>query len=154
MSPRRFVLTPNRSFSRISTGILFDLLGLWLIAVGVFSFTHKTWPILGFAGLELVGLALAFTVHSYRSRVFEEVVLSRDTLTWTRHLPSGATQRWQAPLSWTQIATDAPDDTRSPLTFRYAGQTLVFGEFLSPEDRGSFAAEFRAAQQALQAQHV
>ena len=149
MPQRRFLLTPNRSFSWAATAVLFGLLGLWVLAIGIFSLTHKTWPILGFAGLELAGLAVAFLAHSHKSRMFEEVVLTTETVHWTRHLPSGAVQRWQAPLAWTQLETDAPTNTRSPLVFSYAGNSLEFGTFLNPEDRGSFFEEFKAAKSDL-----
>lgn len=154
MVQRRFLLTPNRSFSWGATAVLFTLLGLWVLALAIFSYTHKTWPIVGFAGLELAGLALAFLIHSHKSRVFEEVVLTPETVTWTRHLPSGTTQSWQAPLAWTRLTTDAPKNTRSPLTFTYAGKQLEFGTFLSPKDRGSFQKEFQAAKRRLQPQHI
>ncbi len=143
---RRFVLTPNRSFSAISTTILFVLLAGWVAGLAVFSWTHQTWPILAFAGGELLGLALAFAVHFHRSRAYEEVILTPELVQWTRYLPSGATQRWQAPLTWVKIGTEAPQNTRGPLTLKYAGQILQFGAFLGPEERGSFAARFRTAQ--------
>lgn len=149
MDQRAFRLTPNRSFSREATVVLFVLLGAWVVALAIFSFTHNTWPIVGFAGLELAGLAVAFLVHSHKSRIYEEVLLTRDTVFWTRHLPSGATQSWQAPLSWTQLSTNAPEDSHSPLTFRYAGHRLDFGHFLGPDDRGSFLEEFKTARKSL-----
>ena len=121
------------------------------MVLGIFSATHKTWPIVGFAGVELAGLALAFWIHGHKSRVYEEVVLTLDTVFWRRTYPSGKMDTWQAPLHWTQLTTQAPGQTRSPLTFTYAGQTLNFGHFLSPEDRGSFRTEFQAACKALKA---
>ena len=154
MHQRKFLLTPNRSFSKAATGVLFGLLGAWVIALAIFSFTYNTWPILGFAGLELAGLAVAFLVHSHKSRIYEEVILTPETVFWRRCLPSGAIQSWQAPLAWTQIKTDAPENTRSPLTLSYAGHSFDFGQFLAPEDRGSFLKEFKAARSSLQAKHI
>lgn len=150
---RRFVLRPNRSFSRSLTAVLFTLLGIWILALGIFSWTYNAWPIVGLAGLELGGLALAFFLHNRSSRIYEEVILTSDFVQWNRHLPSGHTQSWQGPLAWTKIITSAPENTRSPLTLRCSGQQLTFGEFLSPEDRGSFAQKFKQAQRRLQFTH-
>ena len=147
MKQHSFRLTPNRSFSREATVLLFVLLAAWVIALAIFSFTHNSWPILGFAGLELAGLAVAFLVHSHKSKIYEEVILTPETVFWKRQLPSGTTQSWQAPLAWTQLNTDAPKDTRSPLTFSFAGHSLDFGHFLNPEDRGSFLEAFTLARQ-------
>ena len=151
---RHFHLTPNRSFNWAAAAVLFLLLAGWVLVISIFSFTYNTWPILGFAGLELGGVALAFWLHAYKSRLYEEVVLTRDTVFWHRHLPSGHVHSWQAPLHWTKLTTRAPDKSHSPLTFTYAGKSFDFGHFLSPEDRGSFAAEFKSARTTLQAQHI
>ena len=139
-------LTPHRSLPPEGFVLLMGLIGLISFAAGAMFFVVGAWPVVGFLGLDLLLIYLAFRA-SYRSgRAYETLRLTRRDLTLKRVDSWGRAQRWQLPSTWLQVLVDDTPQHQSQLTLRSHGRSLIVGSFLTPEERVDLA---RALRQAL-----
>ncbi|MCG8594849.1 MAG: DUF2244 domain-containing protein [Kiloniellales bacterium] len=138
-------LTPHRSLPPEGFVLLMGLIGLISFVAGVMFFVVGAWPVVGFLGLDLLLIYLAFRA-SYRSgRAYETLRLTRHDLTLKRVDSWGRAQRWQLPSTWLQVLIDDTPQRQSQLTLRSHGRSLVVGSFLTPEERVDLAKALRRA---------
>lgn len=94
------------------------------------------WGILPFFALAIWGLWAALA-RSYRDgEIVEDLALSRDSLTLTRHGPRGRRQDWQANPYWVSVQlhpTGGP--VPNYLTLKGNGREVELGAFLSEDER-------------------
>ena len=138
-------LTPHRSLPPEGFVLLMGLIGLISFAAGAMFFVVGAWPVVGFLGLDLLLIYLAFRA-SYRSgRAYETLRLTRRDLTLKRVDSWGRAQRWQLPSTWLQVLIDDTPPHQSRLTLRSHGRSLIVGSFLTPEERVDLARALRRA---------
>ncbi len=90
-------LTPHRSLPPEGFVLLMGLVGLVSFAAGALFFVVGAWPVVGFLGLDLLLIYLAFRA-SYRSgRAYETLRLTRRDLTLKRVDSWGRAQRLVGP---------------------------------------------------------
>ena len=139
------VLAPNRSLGR--TGFIAVMAGVIVISVGlgVFFLLQGAWPVLGFFGLDIALLYLAFRL-SYRSgRLRETIRVTADEVVVRRIAPNGRTTEWRFNPYWLRVALDDPVEHHSQIALTSHGRSLVIGPFLAPEERASLVAALRDA---------
>lgn len=94
------------------------------------------WGILPFFALAIWGMWAALS-RSYRdAEIVEDLTISRETLSLTRHGPRGRKQDWQANPFWVSVhlhPTGGP--VPQYLTLRGSGREVELGAFLSEEER-------------------
>lgn len=139
------VLTPHRSLSPRGFLILMTALSLVSFAGGLFFFLVGAWPVVGFLGLDVLLVYIAFRVNYRRARMYETLHLTRDTLTVRRVDHWGGETRWRFKPAWLQVLLDDPPAHGSPLTLRSHGRSLAIGDFLTAEERRGLADALRAA---------
>ena len=138
-------LAPNRSLGR--AGFIAVMAGVIVISIGlgVFFLLQGAWPVLGFFGLDIALLYLAFRL-SYRSgRLRETIRVTADEVVVRRIAPNGRTTEWRFNPYWLRIALDEPVEHHSQITLTSHGRSLVIGLFLAPEERASLVAALRSA---------
>ncbi len=138
-------LAPNRSLGR--AGFIAVMAGVIVISVGlgVFFLLQGAWPVLGFFGLDIALLYLAFRL-SYRSgRLRETIRVTADEVMVRRIAPNGRTTEWRFNPYWLRVALDDPVEHHSQITLTSHGRSLVIGPFLAPEERASLVAALRDA---------
>jgi uncharacterized membrane protein len=114
-------------------------------ATGLAFALSGAWPVLGFFGIDVVLVYLAFKL-SYRSgRLYERVDLDRERLTLMRVHPSGRTERYEFPAYWVRVLLELLPDGRSDLRLTSHGRVVPLGQFLTNEERDSFAVALKAA---------
>ena len=87
-------LRPNRSLSPRGFGILMAAICLFSLIAGLGFFLAGAWPVLGFIGLDVAAIYLAFR-FSYRSGGLKETVqLSVRELAVSRIHPGGRQRHW------------------------------------------------------------
>ena len=139
------VLTPHRSLPRAGFLVLIGVFAALSVAVGLFFFLLGAWPVIGFCGLEVVALYVAFRL-SYRSgRLREELRLSAERLTVRRFAPSGTMREWRFQPFWLRVDIDDPPANDSRLTLSSHGRSLAVGSFLTAPERFDLAQALRAA---------
>ncbi|MDD9990519.1 MAG: DUF2244 domain-containing protein [Rhodospirillales bacterium] len=139
------VLAPNRSLGR--AGFIAVMAGVIVISIGlgVFFLLQGAWPVLGFFGLDIALLYIAFRL-SYRSgRLRETIRVSADEVVVRRIAPNGRTMEWRFNPYWLRVALDDPVEHHSQITLTTHGRSLVIGPFLAPEERATLVQALRDA---------
>jgi uncharacterized membrane protein len=113
------------------TGLLFYLLGAW--------------PVIGFMGLDVALIYIAFKLNFRALRLYETVDLTDDSLTVTRVAPSGKAESWSFNPYWVRLTLQPRLGRSSELSIASHGSRLVFASFLTDEEREDFAAALGSA---------
>ena len=138
-------LRPNRSLSPTGFRILMFVAAGGALCIGIAFLIIGAWPVVGFCGVEILFLYVAFR-HNYRAgRAYEKLCLTRDALEITRVSPYGNAQKWTMEPSWLQVLMDEPPLHHSKLQLRSHSKSLIIGTFLTPEERLEVAIALRKA---------
>ncbi|PLL11604.1 DUF2244 domain-containing protein [Tabrizicola sp. TH137] len=94
------------------------------------------WGILPFFALAIWGMWAALS-RSYRdAEIVEDLTLTRDALSLTRHGPRGRRQDWQANPHWVSVQLhQSGGPVPNYLTLKGNGREVELGAFLSEEER-------------------
>jgi len=140
------LLTPHRSLGRRGFLVLMGLLaGIWL-GIGAFFMSLGAWPVLGFFGLDLALVYLAFRLNYRAAKAREEVRVSRTALDIRKVAPSGRTESHHFNPFWTRFRIARHDEIGiTGMAVEGEGRRVPIGGFLNPDDRESFAAAFGRA---------
>ncbi len=137
------VLTPNRSLGGLGFLLVMALVCGVSFAAGIAFMLKGAWPMMGFFGLDVILIYVAFRL-SYRSgRLSETVELTERRLTVCQRQPGGREQVWEFEPYWLQVRIEEPPKPDSPLTLISHGQRLAIARFLSPDERLDFANALR-----------
>ena len=139
-------LSPYRSLSPAG----FNLLMMAIVALSFFAglafWLMGAWPVVGFMGLDILLIQFAFRMNYRAARAFEEVEVTRQTLTVRKVSASGRAREFGFNPYWARLEVDRhPDRLISRLSIASHGRRLDIGKFLAPNERESFAAAFSAA---------
>lgn len=139
------VLTPHRSLG--PRGFLIFMLAISAVAfgTGLMFFMMGAWPVLGFMGLDVLLVYLAFRINFRSLRVYETVALTDEALTVTRVAPNGNEQSWRFNPYWVRVRVDERVGLSSELSLASHGKRLVFGAFLTDPEREDLAGALKAA---------
>ncbi len=139
------VLVPHRSLPHRGFRLLMLLLGVLSFTVGIAFVAVGAWPVVGFFGLDVALLYLAFRL-SYRSARQREVLrLAGDDFTVERVGIYGERQAWRFQAFWLRVALEERHGTAPRLVIGSHGRRLVIGHFLPPLSRRELAAALGAA---------
>lgn len=139
------VLTPHRSLTpRGFLLLMVTVSGISFVA-GLFFYLVGAWPVVGFLGLDVLLIYLAFHVNYRHARLREVVRLTRDDLTVQRINQWGEVKSWRFQPTWLQVLMDDPPEHHSQLLLRSHGRTLAIGDFLTPQERLDLARALRRA---------
>jgi len=140
------VLHPHRSLSPRGFALVMAIAAAGLFAVGLLFLLLGAWPVLGFCGLELLLLYVAFRVSFRDARAAERIRLSDAGLEVSRMTPDGAVAgRWRFPPNWLRVTLDEPPRHDSPLILSSHGRNIVIGRFLTADERAELARALRTA---------
>jgi uncharacterized membrane protein len=144
--PFRAVLVPHRSLTPRGFLIFMSVLSAVSFAAGVAFAWAGAWPVLGFFGLDVALVYLAFKLNYRAARATETVEVTRDDLTITRAAPSGrrrSTTRLNA--TWARLEeVEAPDGTVT-LALASRGRRYPIAGHLNSDERRGFAQALRQA---------
>ena len=130
-------LTPHRSLPR-GGFVAFIAATAALLTLPLLSQlgTAALWVLLPFLLAAIAGVFFALQ-HSYRTgEITEDLTVTPDTLTLTRHGPHGQIQTWQANPYWTRLTLHAQGGpVPNYLTLHGGGREVELGAFLSEDER-------------------
>jgi len=139
------VLLPHRSLPPRGFQVMMLLLGILSLAVGVTFLALGCWPVVGFLGLDVAALYLAFRL-SYRSARQREVLrLAGDDFTVERVDIYGERRLWRFQPFWLRIVLEEHADRSNRLLLASHGRSLVVGDFLGAPVRRELADSLRTA---------
>ena len=139
------VLTPHRSLSPRGFFLLMAAICLVSFSAGLGFFLVGAWPVIGFLGLDVLLIYLAFKINYRHARAYETLHLTRERLLIHRVDHWGAVSEWRFQPTWLQVVIDDPPRPNSQLVVRSHGKSLAIGAFLTPEERFDLAKALRDA---------
>jgi len=139
------VLTPHRSLSPRGFVVLMSVVSVISFAAGMAFFLAGAWPVLGFFGLDVLLIYVAFKMNYYAGRAYETIAIAGSTLTITKVLSSGRTRQFTFNPYWARVDVKSQPGRASVLKLTSHGRSLVLGAFLSENERLDFATALREA---------
>ncbi len=140
------LLTPHRSLPPRGFFILMCAVGLVSFVAGMAFLMMGAWPVMGFFGLDVALIYVAFKLNYRAGRAYERVELDDEALTVTRVTPAGKSRSWRFNPYWVRVAVSERIGRTNELSIGSHGDRLVFGAFLTDAERIDLA---RALQDAL-----
>lgn len=143
--PFRAVLTPYRSLSRTGFIALMSAIGLVGFVTGMAFLMIGAWPVLGFFGLDVALIWLAFKLNYRSGRQTETIEIDGGRLTLTRIDPWGRARITELPATWIDVRLREGHDGRTAIALATHGREHPFGGFLTDDERRELAGILRAA---------
>jgi uncharacterized membrane protein len=148
------VLTPHRSLGPKGFMVFMAAISAISFATGLMFYLMGAWPVIGFMGLDVALVYIAFKLNFRALRIYETVDLTQEALTVTRVLPSGRSQSWAFNPYWVRLSLNERVGRTSELSLISHGKRLVFGSFLTDPEREDFAAALSTALRAARSPSV
>jgi uncharacterized membrane protein len=134
------VLRPHRSLPPTGFLALMAVLGGVSFAAGMAFVLIGAWPVMGFFGLDVALVYLAFRINYRSARRQERFRLADDTLTVERIGVRGDRRRWRFQAYWARVVLDEIDEDSNHLSIASHGRSLTVASFLGARERREFAA--------------
>jgi uncharacterized membrane protein len=140
------VLTPHRSLGRTGFLVLMCLIGGISFTAGLVFFIAGAWPVMGFFGLDVLLVYIAFKV-SYRSAAaYEQVTMTPSTLTVRKVSHRGKVAEWTLNPVWVRLQREGNEEFGVERLFLVShGRRLPVATFLGPAEKANFASALSAA---------
>lgn len=141
----RAMLTPHRSLSPRGFLVLMAAVSLVSFVTGLVFYAIGAWPVMGFFGLDVGLIYLAFRLNYRAGRAHELVELTRDQLSVTHVGPNGHRKTFSCNPYWARVDVRTGPDGRSDLMIQAQGRVHRFGHVLNHEERREFGEALRLA---------
>jgi uncharacterized membrane protein len=141
----RAVLTPYRSLPPLGFLIVMSVLGGVSFVTGVAFAWMGAWPVLGFFGLDVLIVYIAFKVNYRAGRMVETVEIGQPDVVLTRVHPSGRREQFALNAYWAKVQLREHHNGSTTLSVGSHGDRLSFGAFLTDDERRDLASAMSAA---------
>jgi uncharacterized membrane protein len=139
-------LTPHRSLSRKGLIILFACVIAATTVLSIPFYILGALPVVGFLGLDVVLLWIAFRVSNARARAYEELVLTHIQLMVRRVSWRGRRSEWSFNPLWVKVASVEHHEFGMQRLALVEGRRQVeLAAFLGPDEKADFAGALKAA---------
>jgi len=130
-------LRPHRSLEPRGFVLLMAAVAGISFVSGIAFVLHGAWPVMGFFGLDVAAVYLAFRINYRAADSSERVVLSETELLVERHRRGRLIGRWSFQPYWLRV--EVTDEPRAGVILRSHGRSIAVGSFLSPDEQAGFA---------------
>lgn len=137
------VLYPHRSLSPHGFLVLMGAIAAVSFTIGLVFFLAGAWPIVGFLGLDVAAIYLAFRLNYRAARAYETIRLSGNELEVVKIDARGRRKRYVLPSAWLRVDLEERPRRASRLTLRSRGRGLEIGAFLGQEEKDGLADALR-----------
>jgi uncharacterized membrane protein len=139
------VLSPHRSLPPHGFYVLMAVLGLSSLAVGIGFVSVGAWPVIGFFGLDVALVYIAFRLNYRSARRRETIRLAGDVFTVERVSARGELRAWRFQPFWLRVTLEERGDEWNRLRVASHGRSLVIGDIVTPAARRELAVSIREA---------
>jgi uncharacterized membrane protein len=140
------VLTPHRSLGRTGFIVVMTLIGGISFVAGLVFFIAGAWPVVGFFGLDVLLVYIAFKVSYRTAAAYEQVIMTASTLTVRKVSHRGKVAEWTLNPVWVRLQREATGEFGVERLFLVShGRRLPVATFLGPEEKANFASALTAA---------
>jgi uncharacterized membrane protein len=139
-------VTPHRSLDGLGfLAVMLTLGGASLVLAVIFT-AAGAWPIAGFLGLDVLLVYFAFQVNFRRAAAREQVLVTPSALNVRRISQKGEFAEFTLNPLWVRLHREVdPDFGTQRLELVSHGRRHPIAQFLSPEEKDSFAEALSAA---------
>jgi uncharacterized membrane protein len=103
-------------------------------------------PVVGFLGLDVVLLWIAFRVSNNRAKAYEELVLTHIDLLFRRMSWRGRKSEWRFNPLWAKlICEEHPEFGMQTIVLAEGRRSVVLGGFLGPQEKADFVDALKQA---------
>jgi uncharacterized membrane protein len=139
------VLTPYRSLGPRGFLMLMLALGATSFVTGMVFFMAGAWPVMGFFGLDVLLVYIAFKLNYRSGQLYETVDVTPDRLSVMRVHPSGRSEQFNCNPYWARVNLREWPDGRTALSIAAQGREHSFARFLTDDERRDFASALEDA---------
>jgi uncharacterized membrane protein len=139
------VLTPNRSLSPRGFAIVMALVGVASFICGIVFLSMGAFPVVGFFGLDALGMYLGFRWSFRRQSEETRVRISAKTLQLSHRAANGKERLVELPAAFARVELDEPMSPASWLRIEHGRTAYVIGRFLTLPERKSLSIAIRSA---------
>jgi uncharacterized membrane protein len=138
---------PYRSLSPRGFALVMISLGALAFCIGLGFFLMGAWPVIGFLGLELLVVWVAFRMNYRAARRRQHLTATSQQLTIENVSPAGDSQTTEVPTAWAQVELTPRDEPeirtrqRQKVVVRSHGRATEIGGFLHPAETPKLARE-------------
>jgi uncharacterized membrane protein len=138
-------LRPHRSLGPRGFFVVMTIATGFGFVIGVAFMLIGAWPVLGFCGLELALLYMAFRLNYRAGRRRERIRLTERGLEIRSLAPNGDVQTWTVEPSWLRVEVEDGRRKGGRIKLTSHGRGAAIGKFLTPAEREEVARALRAA---------
>lgn len=138
-------LVPHRSLPPIGFVLVMGLLIVISMAIGVGFMLVGAWPVIGFLGIDVLLVYLAFRLSYGAARRREHIRLSADALEIYSRGPGREDRRTSLQPYWARVEVEGSSPRNTRLVIRSRGETVELGAFLAMDEKLAFAGALRDA---------
>ena len=146
-SSSRLVIWPYRSLSPKGAKIVMLVVGGMMLSMGLVFFLIGAWPVIGFMGLELLVLWLAFKLNFKAARRQEKILADKKRFRIERTSPDGDVNVDELPAGWLKAKLDPTEPPKEnerhqqKIIVSTHGQSAEIGSFLHPAEKKALLPE-------------
>jgi uncharacterized membrane protein len=148
------VLKPNRSLSERGFAVGMAIVAVVFFLTGLMFWSMGAAPILGFFGLDMVAIWLAFRLSFRKLEVQTHVTVTARAIRLRHRDANGRIREAEVPSAFARIELDEPVTPTSWLRIEHGRTAWVIGRFLAPPERKAFAEALRTALRAARAERL
>ena len=136
------MIRPNQSLSWRGALQAYAVIAMCCLGIGITFALHGFWPVLPFAGLEVVVLGIAFYLCLARSQIREVVSVSAAVVTVEKGRGKPQ-EHWECPRAWARVSLQHSPISWYPsrLAIAFQGRQVEIGKFLPEQERCELADE-------------
>lgn len=139
-------LRPHRSLTRGQAKTLVAVVSAAICAISLPFFVVGAWPIVGFLGLDALGLWLAFELSFRAARAYEDVRVTPIELKLAKVSAKGAAREFLFNPAWVRLDRSEHEEYGvERLALVSHGRSVEFGSFLGPGQKATVAGELTQA---------
>lgn len=143
------LLRPHRALGRTGFLVLMGFVSVVSFGAGVAFLLMGAWPVLGFFGLDMLAIYVAFKIYDRRAKATEEITVTPSEIRVRRVSPSGDIVEWAFNPLWVQLDQVCHAEFGIEQLFLVSrGRRVSIARFLGAEEKASF---IKALMEALQA---
>ncbi len=142
----RIVIRPNRSLTQRQLQLVFVGIAVICLSIASVFAVLGMWPVLPFAGAEVIAVGIGFYLSAMGGREMEVVSVNSDKVAVEKGRRQ-IRQRWELQRAWAQIRLLPPKMRWYPsrLVIRSHGKAVELGGFLNEEERQQLAGKLQRA---------
>ena len=139
-------LSPHRSLSRRGFGFLMAFTGVASAIWSLPFFLAHAWPIVGFLGLDVFGVWLAFRLSYAQARAHEDLRVTPYEVSLAKVSAKGERREWRFNPLWVRFEREEhPEFGLQKLAFAERARRVEFARFLGADQKAEVARDLSAA---------